>query len=78
MAGREGQPRPRGEPDPEEEAEDDEEGEAEPNQKPDEVKFDEKGQKGKGGEVEVKHLTDEQIAQMWLRGVQTSPADFLA
>ena len=32
---------------------DDEEGEADPNQKPDEVKFDEKGSKGKRGEVEL-------------------------
>ena len=37
----------------------------EPSQKADEVK------------VDVEHLTDEQIAQMWLRGVQTSPAEFL-
>jgi Ca-activated chloride channel family protein len=57
--------------------EDDEETQADPNQKPDEVKFDEKGKKGKLGKVEVKQLTDEEIAQMWLRGVQTSPADFL-
>ncbi len=56
---------------------DDEEGEADPNQKPDEVKFDDEGKKGKRGEVELKHLTDEQIDQIWLRGVQTSPADFL-
>lgn len=56
---------------------DEKEGPADPNLKPDEVKFDEKGKKGKRGEVEVQQLTDEQIAQMWLRGVQTSPADFL-
>jgi Ca-activated chloride channel family protein len=57
--------------------EDDQETQADPNQKPDEIKFDEKGKKGKLGKVEVKQLTDEEIAQMWLRGVQTSPADFL-
>ena len=49
----------------------------EPNEKPDQVKFDDKGKKGKAGKIEIEHLTDEQIAQMWLRGVQTSPADFL-
>ena len=59
------------------ERKEDEEGEADPNEKPDEVKLDDKGKKGKVGKVEVKTLTDEQIAQMWLRGVQTSPAEFL-
>jgi Ca-activated chloride channel family protein len=62
---------------PPEKEDDGEEGQADPNQKPDEVKFDDKGRKGKKGQVEVKQLTDEQIAQMWLRGVQTSPGDFL-
>jgi Ca-activated chloride channel homolog len=56
---------------------DDEEGPADPNEKPDQARFDEKGKKGKPGRVEVKDLTDEQIAQMWLRGVQASPAEFL-
>ena len=50
---------------------------ADPNQKPDEVKLDDEGKKGKRGQLDVKHLTDEQIDQIWLRGVQTSPADFL-
>ena len=56
---------------------DEEEGEADPNLEPDEIKFDKEGKKGKKGKVEIQHLTDEQIAQMWLRGVQTSPAEFL-
>jgi Ca-activated chloride channel family protein len=56
---------------------DEEEGPADPNQKPDEVKFDDKGKKGKRGQVDVPLLTDEQIAQMWLRGIQPSPAEFL-
>jgi Ca-activated chloride channel family protein len=59
------------------EKKDDEEGAADPNQKPDDVKFDEKGKKGKAGKVEVRQLTDEEIAKMWLRGVETSPAGFL-
>jgi Ca-activated chloride channel homolog len=61
---------------PRQERDDEQEGQ-EPSQKADEVKFDEKGKTGKKGQVEVEHLTDEQIAQMWLRGVQTSPAEFL-
>jgi Ca-activated chloride channel family protein len=62
---------------PREKKNDQEKGPADPNQKPDQVKFDEKGKKGKPGKVETKALTDEQIAQMWLRGVETSPAEFL-
>jgi len=45
---------------------------------PDEIKFDDKADKGKEGEVEQSFLTDEQIAEMWLRGVRTSPTEFLA
>jgi len=56
---------------------DEDEGQADPSLKPDEVKIDDKGKKGRSGPVEVKVLTDEQIAQMWLRGVHTSPAGFL-
>jgi Ca-activated chloride channel family protein len=62
---------------PKEPKNDEEEGAADPTQKPDEVKFDEKGKKGKSGKVEVHQLTDEEIATMWLRGVETSPAGFL-
>ena len=45
--------------------------------KPDEVKFDEKGKKGKEGKIEQEMLTDEQKAEMWLRRLQVTPADFL-
>jgi len=44
---------------------------------PDEVRFDEKGEQGEAGEVEMSMLSDEQIAEMWMRRLQTSPADFL-
>ena len=44
---------------------------------PDEIRFDEKGEKGERGEIDQAFFTDEQIAEMWLRGVQTTPADFL-
>jgi Ca-activated chloride channel family protein len=44
---------------------------------PDEVRFDEKGEQGQTGEVEMSTLSEEQIAEMWMRRLQTSPADFL-
>ena len=44
---------------------------------PDEIKFDEKGKKGKEGEIEQAQLTDEQVAELWMRRIQTSPAQFL-
>lgn len=63
---------------PEEAEEEGEEGPpADPNLAPDEVQFDDKGKDGKRGEVDQALLSDEQIAEMWLRGVQTTPADFL-
>jgi Ca-activated chloride channel family protein len=49
----------------------------EPNLDPDEIVFDEQGEKGKLGEVQQSLFSDEQVAEMWLRGVETSPADFL-
>jgi Ca-activated chloride channel homolog len=44
-----------------------------PNEKPDEIKFDEKGKKGKQGEVEAA----QQTAEMWMRNIQTTPAQLL-
>ncbi len=49
----------------------------EPNYNPDEVKFDEKGKKGKKGEINQAELSAEQIQQVWRRRLQTSPSDFL-
>lgn len=43
----------------------------------DEIKIDERGEKGKAGEIEQAQLSDKEIAEIWLRQVQTSPADFL-
>jgi Ca-activated chloride channel family protein len=51
--------------------------EGDPARKPDDIRFDDKGRNGKRGGVQVEKLTDEQVAQMWLRGAQTSPVDFL-
>jgi Ca-activated chloride channel family protein len=45
-----------------------------PSLKPDQVKFDKKGKKGKKARV---GLTPEQVADVWMRNIQTSPADFL-
>jgi len=48
-----------------------------PDLDPDEVQFDEQGELGEQGRVEAALLSDEQIAEMWLRRLQASPADFL-
>ena len=59
--------------------EDENEAEAggEPNLPPDEVEFDEKGKRGKEGEIDQALFSEEQLAEMWMRNIQTSPADFL-
>ncbi len=44
---------------------------------PDEIKFDEKGRKGKKGEIGQTELSAEQIQQVWMRRLQTTPSDFL-
>jgi Ca-activated chloride channel family protein len=51
----------------------DEEQEEAPNLKPDQIKFDKKGKKGKKALVN----SAEEMADMWMRNIQTSPADFL-
>jgi Ca-activated chloride channel family protein len=48
-----------------------------PSLPPDEIEFDERGQKGEAGRVAGEQFTDEQIAEIWLRRLQTTPADFL-
>jgi Ca-activated chloride channel family protein len=52
-------------------------GGAGPSQEPDEPTLDDKGRHGNRAGLDVPLLDDEQIAQMWLRGVPTSPAEFL-
>jgi Ca-activated chloride channel homolog len=52
----------------------DEEQEEAPNLKPDEIKFDEKGKKGKKSKSGVGAVP---MADIWMRNIQTSPADFL-
>ncbi|HEX4507702.1 MAG TPA: VWA domain-containing protein [Alphaproteobacteria bacterium] len=53
----------------------DEEQEAdEPQDDPDQVKFDDKGKKGKRGTIDVRRQT----AEIWMRNIQTTPTDLLA
>jgi len=56
---------------------DPEEGEADPNLDPDDIKFDEKGKKGKAGKVPQFKVKPEQMAELWMRNLTISPADFL-
>jgi Ca-activated chloride channel family protein len=46
----------------------------EPNDKPDQIQFDDKGKKGKEGTVNLAAQT----AEMWMRNIQVSPTDLLA
>jgi Ca-activated chloride channel homolog len=43
----------------------------------DEVQFDERGEGGERGLVDDELFSDEQITEMWMRRLQTSPGDFL-
>lgn len=45
-----------------------------PNEKPDQVQFDDKGKKGKAGQVDLA----QQTADMWMRNIQVTPTDLLA
>ena len=44
---------------------------------PDEVQFDDRGDKGERGEVDQSLFSEDQLAEMWMRGIRSSPADFL-
>lgn len=57
-----------------EEKDKEQEQQQDPNEKPDQVQFDDKGKRGKAGEVEVA----EQTSEMWMKNIQISPADLLA
>ena len=56
---------------------DDDRGNGDPSYNPDKIVFDEKGKKGKKGKVEETAYSEEQIAEMWMRRLQTTPAEFL-
>ena len=51
----------------------DDETEEAPNEKPDQIQFDDKGRKGKVGEIEIARQT----AELWMRNIQTTPRDLL-
>ena len=61
----------------EEKKKEDERQSNDPTFKPDEIKFDDKGKKGKEGEIDELKLTPEKMADIWMRNIQTSPAEFL-
>ena len=44
---------------------------------PDDVKTDDKGKQGQKGEVGSVELSADQVEQMWMRRLQTTPSDFL-
>ncbi|MBO9170734.1 VWA domain-containing protein [Rhizobium sp. L245/93] len=46
----------------------------EPSEKPDQVQFDDKGKKGKEGQIDIA----EQTSEMWMKNIQVSPADLMA
>ena len=56
---------------------DDQEGEADPNLDPDDIKFDKKGKHGKSRAVPQIKVKPEQMAELWMRNLTVSPADFL-
>jgi Ca-activated chloride channel family protein len=43
---------------------------------PDQMKFDEKGEQGKKSQMRIK-LDPKKMAEIWMRNIQTTPADFL-
>lgn len=57
-----------------EKKDDEDQQEQNPNQKADQVQFDDKGKQGKAGLVEA----GDQTAEMWMRNIQVTPADLLA
>ena len=54
-----------------------EQGQAQPTFKADQIEFDLDDDQGESGEVEMQAFSDEQMADMWLRQLTTSPASFL-
>jgi Ca-activated chloride channel homolog len=48
-----------------------------PNLPPDQVKFDEEGKKGKKAKIQQIKIDPAKMADIWMRNIQTTPADFL-
>jgi Ca-activated chloride channel family protein len=53
---------------------DDDDQPQDPNEKPDDIEFDDKGKKGKAGQLTIA----EQTSEMWMKNIQVSPADLMA
>ena len=53
----------------------DKEQEISPDLPPDQMKFDEKGKQGK--KIQIQQLDPKKMADIWMRNIQTTPADFL-
>jgi len=53
----------------------DKEQEIAPDLPPDQMKFDEKGKQGK--KIQIQQLDPKKMADIWMRNIQTTPADFL-
>ena len=56
---------------------DNEEQEVAPDLPPDQVKFDEKGKQGKKTQISRTKLDPKKMEEIWMRNIQTTPADFL-
>lgn len=56
---------------------DEEEGEIPPDLKPDEVKFDDKGKKGKEVKMPAMSADPAKMAEIWMRSIEVTPAQFL-
>lgn len=56
---------------------DNEEQEEATNLPPDQVKVDEKGKKGKKTQIQQAKIDPKKLAEIWMRNIQTTPADFL-
>jgi Ca-activated chloride channel homolog len=56
---------------------DEEEIEVPPNLPPDQIKFDEKGKNGKRAKIQRVKVDPAKMADIWMRNIQTTPADFL-
>ena len=44
---------------------------------PDKVQFDEKGKQGKKAKMQMAEMDPKKLAEIWMRNIQTTPADFL-
>lgn len=53
---------------------DEQDDQQEPNEKPDQVQFDDRGKQGKAGKIDIA----EQTSEVWMKSINVSPADLMA